>query len=247
MPGPRIHGRQHARVFEPGLREVIRAYRRRDRGHEGPHGEAGCRARTDSPSTVVSLLKTPFVWQGLSTASLPVPCVRRAMSRVRSAQLDWDAAPGWTAASAALLSHKGCCLLPPYGSPDRSSMRSLDVIRTSQSLRPSSSLSSHWPVRSAQPRRLDPHQSGRIGARAEAYYRPPAPIESAGNLAQERRDLVTMFALLFSFGPWMPLALAAGHSSCPPGGSALLVGTQRSCKPRQSRALLPGFCSRDCA
>jgi ATP-binding cassette subfamily B protein len=47
-------------------------------------------------------------------------------------------------------------------------------------------------------------------ARAEAYYRPLALTESAGNLARNAITLVSMFALLFSFGPWMPLALAAG-------------------------------------
>jgi ATP-binding cassette subfamily B protein len=46
-------------------------------------------------------------------------------------------------------------------------------------------------------------------ARAEAYYRPLALIDSVANLAQNGITLAAMFFVLLSFGPWMPIALAA--------------------------------------
>jgi ATP-binding cassette subfamily B protein len=49
-------------------------------------------------------------------------------------------------------------------------------------------------------------------ARPEAYYRPLALIESVGSLGQNAITLVSMFVLLFSFGPWMPLVLAVGSA-----------------------------------
>jgi ATP-binding cassette subfamily B protein len=46
-------------------------------------------------------------------------------------------------------------------------------------------------------------------ARAEAYYRPLALIDSFANLVQNGITLAAMFFVLLSFGPWMPIALAA--------------------------------------
>ena len=45
-------------------------------------------------------------------------------------------------------------------------------------------------------------------ARAEAYYRPLALIDSVTNLVQNGITLAAMFLVLLSFSPWMPIALA---------------------------------------
>ena len=46
-------------------------------------------------------------------------------------------------------------------------------------------------------------------AREEAHYRPLALIDSVANLLQNGITLAAMFFVLLSFGPWMPVALAA--------------------------------------
>ncbi|MGA2119300.1 MAG: ABC transporter ATP-binding protein [Bryobacteraceae bacterium] len=46
-------------------------------------------------------------------------------------------------------------------------------------------------------------------AREEAYYRPLALMDSVANLLQNGITLAAMFFVLLSFGPWMPIALAA--------------------------------------
>ncbi len=47
-------------------------------------------------------------------------------------------------------------------------------------------------------------------ARAEASYRPTALLDAVASLAQNAITLLAMFAVLLSFGPWIPIALLAG-------------------------------------
>src|ERR1039458_8278498 len=168
----------------------------------------------------------------------------------RALGLSWDAAPGWTAASAVLLAAQGLLPLATVTLSRSLVNATLTAIRSGggwRNARPAIISAilialvalmdevlrsfSGW-VRTNQGERVQDHILALVHkksvevdlafydspeffdrlhrARAEAYYRPLALTESAGNLAQNAITLVTMFALLFSFGPWMPLALAAG-------------------------------------
>ena len=168
----------------------------------------------------------------------------------RALRLAWDAAPGWTAASAALLFAQGLLPLATVWLSRSLVDATVAAIRTGAGWRHAHAAIAAailiavvalageilrslagW-VRTNQGELVQDHildlvhrKSVEVDlafydspeffdrlhrARAEAYYRPLALIESAGSLAQNAVTLVTMFALLFSFGPWMPLALAAG-------------------------------------
>src|SRR5260370_39073367 len=45
------------------------------------------------------------------------------------------------------------------------------------------------------------------GARIEATYRPAALLDALGSVFQNGLTLLAMFAVLMSFGPWVPIAL----------------------------------------
>ena len=178
-----------------------------------------------------------------------VKAIRQLRDVPRALRLAWDAAPRWTAASAALLAIQA--LLPVATvwlsrSLVNGTIAALRSAGDARSLRPAilSALLlgaaalggeavrslSVW-VRTNQGELVQdlilalvhrksvevdlafydsPDFFDRLHrARAEAYYRPLALIDSVANLAQNGISLAAMFFVLLTFGPWMPIALAA--------------------------------------